>query len=520
MGNQPTRRAVLHGGAAGTVALCLPRVLTGCATTRQALAPAAPEPAANPFMARFGVDEPVLQRVLGAAMARGGDFADLYFQYTVSRGFGLEDGIVNVAWTRIDLGAGVRVVAGDQTGYAYTEDLTEDALQRAAATSAAIATSGAVVPPQGFVPQPAADHYPVRLPFGDVDAADKVVLLEQLDRRARAKDPRIVKASVSYDDSESWVLIATSDGRIATDYRPMAYASMVCTAEAGEERQSNFANMSARQGFEFFDTGRMDRLADLAVDRTVTLFDAVRPPGGELPVVLAPGSSGILLHEAIGHGLEADFNRKEISIFSSMVGQKVAEADVTIVDDATNLGIRGSLNVDDEGSPTQCTTLVEDGVLRGYLHDRISATHYGLAPTGNGRRQSFRHVPLPRMRNTYMRPGPFPAEEIIASVDRGIYAETFTNGQVQIGAGDFTFYIKTGYLIEGGKITTPIKDTNIIGNGPDVLAKVEMVGEDLALAEGGWTCGKGGQGVPVSQGLPTVKVSSIVVGGETGGDDA
>ena len=515
MRRRPTRRSVLKGGAAGTVALCLPGVLAGRPHSAHALSePAVEPPGPNPFTVRFGVDEAILARVLGVAMGRGGDFADLFFEHTLTRGFGLEDGIVNVAWTRVDLGVGVRVVVGDQTGYAYTEDLTEVAMRGAAATAAAIADSGAAAPPEAFDYPHFPHHYPVYTPFSGVDAADKVVILEQLDRRAHARDPRIVKASVSYDDSESWVMIADSDGRIATDYRPMAYASMVCTAESGDGRQSNFANMSARQGFEFFSGERMDRMADLAVDRTVILFDAVRPPGGELPVVLAPGSSGILLHEAIGHGLEADFNRKEISIFSSMVGQKVAEPIVSVVDDATNPGVRGSLNVDDEGNRTECTTLVEDGVLTGYLHDRISAAHYGVAPTGNGRRQSFRHVPQPRMRNTYMLPGPHTAEEIIASVDRGIYAETFTNGQVQIGAGDFTFYIKTGYLIEGGKIAAPIKDTNIIGNGPEVLARVEMVGDDLALAEGGWTCGKGGQGVPVSQGLPTVKVSSIVVGGE------
>jgi len=503
------------------VALCVPGALATVAQSAHARSePAVEPPGPNPFLTRFGVDATILGRVLGVAMGRGGDFADLYFQHTLSRGFALEDGIVNGGWTQIDLGVGVRVVVGDQTGYAYTEDLSEEAMRGAANTAAAIASSGAVVPPEVFRYPHFPRYYPVAARFSEVDAADKVVILEQLDRRARARDPRIVKASASYDDSESWVMIADSDGRIATDYRPMAYASMVCTAEVGEERQTNFANMSARQGFEFYSKERMDRMADLAVDRTVTLFDAVRPPGGELPVVLAPGSSGILLHEAIGHGLEADFNRKEVSIFSSLVGEKVAEPIVNVVDDATNAGSRGSLNVDDEGNATECTTLVEDGVLKGYLHDRISAAHYGVAPTGNGRRQSFRHMPLPRMRNTYMLPGPHTPDEIIASVDRGIYAETFTNGQVQIGAGDFTFYIKTGYLIDAGEITAPIKDTNIIGNGPDVLAKVVMVGDDLKLAEGGWTCGKGGQGVPVSQGQPTVKVSSIVVGGETGGSDA
>ncbi len=515
MTTRPTRRRVLQGGAVGAVALTLPRFLGGCATTQQAMAPAAPEPTANPFMARFGVDDAMLQRVLGVALSRGGDHADLFFEHKLTRGFALEDGMVNTAWSDVDLGVGIRVLVGDQTGYAYTEELTEEAMRGAASTASAIAAAGAAVPPQGFALQSAADHYPVELTFGEAGAADKVALVEDLDARIRARDPRVIKASVSYDDSESWVMVVDSRGRFATDYRPMAYLAASVTAEANGERQSNYANMSGRQGFEFYGEERIERLATQAVERTVGLFDAVRPPGGELPLVLAPGSSGILLHEAIGHGLEADFNRKEISIFSSMVGKKVAEPFVSIVDDATIASARGSLNVDDEGEATENTVLVENGILRGYLHDRISAAHYGIAPTGNGRRQSFRHVPQPRMRNTYMLDGPHTAGEIIASVDRGVYAETFTNGQVQIGAGDFTFYIKTGYLIEGGEIAAPIKDTNIIGNGPDVLAKMTMVADDLALSEGGWTCGKGGQGVPVSQGLPTTKVSSIVVGGET-----
>ena len=514
MTTRPTRRRVLQGGAAGAVALTLPSFLGGCATTRAAVTAVDPEPPANPFLAHFGVDEALIQRILGVAMSRGGDHADLFFEHKLTRGFALEDGMVNGAWSNVDLGVGVRVLVGDQTGYAYTEELTEEAMKGAASTASAIAAAGAVAPPQSFALQQSADHYPVEVTFGDAGAADKVALLERLDGLVRQGDPRVVKASLNYDDKESWILVADSSGRLSIDYRPMAYLSAVVTAESNGERQSNFANMSGRKGFEFFDDDRITRLSRQAVERTVGLFDAVRPPAGELPLVLAPGSSGILLHEAIGHGLEADFNRKQISIFSSMVGQKVAEPFVSIVDDATVAGARGSLNVDDEGNATENTMLVENGILRGYLHDRISADHYGIAPTGNGRRQSFRHVPQPRMRNTYMLDGPHTADEIIASVDRGVYAETFTNGQVQIGAGDFTFYIKTGYLIEGGKLAAPIKDANIIGNGPDVLAKMTMVGDDLALAEGGWTCGKGGQGVPVSQGLPTTKVSSIVVGGE------
>ena len=271
--------------------------------------------------------------------------------------------------------------------------------------------------------------------------------------------------------------------------------------------------MAGRAGFEFYTADRLDRLVRQAIDRTTILFEAGPPPAGELPVVLAAGSSGILLHEAIGHGMEADFNRKGTSIYADKLGKPVARPFVNIVDDATLAGARGAINVDDEGNEAGRTVLVRDGVLTSYLHDAISARHYGVAPTGNGRRESYRHPPLPRMRSTYMLPGPHAKDEIIRSVKRGIYCVNFSNGQVNIGAGDFTFYVKNGWLIEDGKLTRPVKDVNIIGNGPKALEQVDMVSDDLAIDEGGWTCGKDGQSVPVSQGLPTVKVSSITVGG-------
>jgi TldD protein len=289
--------------------------------------------------------------------------------------------------------------------------------------------------------------------------------------------------------------------------------SVNCTAEKGGQRESNGFNTAGRQGFEFYTDSRIENLVDEAVARTQFLFGAKTAPAGSLPVVLAAGSSGILLHEAIGHGMEADFNRKNISVYSDKLGKSIAPNDVTIVDDGTQAQARGSINIDDEGKDGQRTVLVENGVLRSYMHDKISAQHYGVEPTGNGRRQSFRHAPLPRMRNTYMMPGPHDPDEIIKSVKRGVYAQTFTNGQVMIGAGDFTFYIKTGFLIEDGKLTQPIKDTNIIGNGPDVLQKTDMVGNDFKFDEGGWVCGKDGQSVPVSLGMPTVRVSEITIGG-------
>jgi TldD protein len=293
----------------------------------------------------------------------------------------------------------------------------------------------------------------------------------------------------------------------------MGAISVSVTAEQNGKREQNYFDLSGRRGIEFFTPENINRLAKEPVIRTVALFDAVKPEAGEMEVILAAGSSGILLHEAIGHGMEADFNRKNISIFADKIDKPVAESFVNIVDDATNPNIRGSINVDDEGNSTGKTFLVENGILRSYLHDRISAQHYNVTPTGNGRRESFRSVPQPRMRNTYMLPGPHKKEEIIASVKKGIFAETFTNGQVFIGAGDFTFYVKSGFLIEDGKITKPIKDINIIGNGPKVLKDIVMVADDFQMAEGGWTCGKNGQSAPVSMGLPTVKVSKITVGG-------
>jgi TldD protein len=287
-----------------------------------------------------------------------------------------------------------------------------------------------------------------------------------------------------------------------------------CMAEQNGRRESNGYNVSGRRGLDFYSTDLVGRVVREVVARTTVLFDAVPAPTGEMPVVLAAGSSGILLHEAIGHGMEADFNRKGTSIYADKIGKSVAKPFVTIVDDATPEHARGALNVDDEGNPAGVTTLVDKGIMTTYLHDSISAKHYGLKPTGNGRRESYQYAPMPRMRATYMLPGPHDQDEIVASVKQGIYCKGFSNGQVQIGAGDFTFYVKNGFLIENGKLTRPIKDVNIIGNGPRVLEKIDMVGKDLVIDEGGWTCGKNGQSVPVSQGIPTVRVASITVGGQ------
>ncbi len=464
---------------------------------------------------QFGIDGDTIREVLAEATARGADDADLYFEHTTSTAVGLSDGAVNRAHTMIDLGVGIRVVVDDQVGYAYTEDLSLRSMKRVARTAAAIAHHGGrpvpAIADQPMRGQP--NHYPVDRHWSDVDLSVRVPMVRRWETRAVQADPRIRKVSVSLGDADKHVLIARADGTISVDYRPMTRAHVSCTAVDGELRESGTYNVASRGDLSYYDDARQDRLVDRAVERALRALDAGSPPAGEMAVVMAPGSSGILLHEAIGHGMEADFNRKNISIYASKMGKRIAPADVTVIDDATLPGARGSLNVDDEASETERTVLVQDGILKSYLHDRISARHYGVPSTGSGRRESFRHPVLPRMRATYMEPGPMDPADIIASVDRGLYCDIFANGAVQIGAGDFSFFVRHGYLIEDGKLTKPVKDVNLIGNGPDVLAAIEMVGNDLEIDEGGWTCGKDGQGVPVSQGMPTVKVGKLSVGG-------
>jgi len=465
------------------------------------------------YYAHFGVDEKIINDVMAEALSRGGDYCDLFFQHNIGNYIGLEDKAVNRAYSDVAFGVGIRVLKGDQTGYSYTEELTPNAMKLAAKTAANIADSGKTVPPVEFKLRETPNYYPIETPWEEIGIDKKIPYLQVINDKVFAEDKRIIKSNIWFINETSYILEANSDGVIACDYQPMGQIAVTCNAEQDGKREENYFDLSGRRGIEFFTPDNVDLLAKEAVRRTVALFEAVKPEAGEMPVVLAAGSSGILLHEAIGHGMEADFNRKNISIFSDKIDKKVAESFVSIVDDGTNLNIRGSINVDDEGNLTGKTYLVENGILKSYLHDRISAKHYNVKPTGNGRRQSFRFSPQPRMRNTYMLPGPHTKAEVIGSVKKGIYAEAFTNGQVFIGAGDFTFYVKSGFLIEDGKLTKPIKDVNIIGNGPKVLADIVMVADDMKMAEGGWTCGKNGQGVPVSMGLPTVKVSKITVGG-------
>ncbi len=509
------RRDFLGQVAAGSAVLTMPGFLGGCGV-QPATRIAAPMPE-NPFMDWFGVDQATVSRVMAELTANGADAADLYFQHTRTNFLQLEDGIVSNANSGIEQGVGLRVVIGEQTGYAFTEDLSLSSMLGAARTASAIATRGAAVSPQAFDPAAMGGLYRTAVPWTDVGIDRKLPLLKFIEARARSLDPAVDRVSVYWNDADERVMIATLDGRLVMDHRPMTRVTVTVNAKKGDEVQSGYSNIAAREEFSWYSEERLGTMVQEAVDRTLILFEARRPPAGEMPVILASGASGILLHEAIGHGMEADFNRKGTSIYSDMIGKEVAAPFVTVVDQATIPRERGALNYDDEGNPAGRTVLVENGILKSYLHDTISARQYGLAPTGSGRRQSYRFAPMPRMSCTFMEDGPHNRDEIIAAVDHGIICETYTNGQVQIGAGDYTFYVKNGWLVEKGRITAPIKDVNIIGNGPDSLRNITMVANDARLDTGGWTCGKNGQSVPVSQGIPTVLVSKMTVGGENVG---
>jgi len=508
------RREFMGVAAAGAAAgLALPACKGPLPAPRTG--PGAPAP-----LDAFGVSEATVRKVIARALAGGGEYCDLYFQRSRANTLGLEDHAVNRGYSTQEVGVGVRVVRGLETGYAFTETLEEGSMLEAAGVAAAVASSGSGgEAPRAFAVGRLPAYYPVKVPWPEVSTGKKVKLLMGLHDRVARRDKRIKKVNIHYRDEDAQVLVVDSEGRVALDQQPMVVCYVSCLAEQGGKRESNYFALAARDDIGYLTEERLERAAREAARRTLVLFEAVPGPVGELPVVLAPGSSGILLHEAIGHGMEADFARKKITIYSDRIGKKIAPEFVTIVDDGTNLHKRGSINVDDEGNTTQRTVLVDKGILRTFLHDRISARHFKVEPTGSGRRESFRHMPIPRMRNTYMLAGPHGREEIIGSVKRGIYAEHFTNGQVMIGAGDFTFYVKNGRMIEDGKLGRPIKDVNIIGNGPKVLERVTMVGADPELDDGGWTCGKRGQRVPVGLGLPTVKVAGITVGGteEKGG---
>jgi TldD protein len=466
------------------------------------------------MLSHFGVTENDLRKVITIALEKGGDYADLFFEHTLRNNIGLQDGAVNRAGSDIQYGVGIRVVAGDQTGYAYVENVSLKEMLNAARTASRIASGSAKTPPVKIDAQTFKNYYPVVNSWEDVNIQAKMPYLQKLNDRMFALDSRVTKVNASINDSSSYILYYNSEGLICHDYRPMAIVSGQCIMQDGSKIENNSSSRAGRRDFNFLSDALIEEIAQEAVSNTSILFDAVKPKGGEMPVVMAAGGSGILLHEAIGHAFEADFNRKNISIFSDKLNQKICDEHINVVDEGLIEGDRGSINFDDEGVASQKTYIVKDGVLNSYLHDRISAKFYGIEPTGNGRRESFKHIPIPRMRITYMENGNYSEADIIANVKRGVYLDKFTNGQVQIGAGDFTFFVKNGYLIENGKLTQPIKDINVIGNGPKALADITMVANNLKIDGGAWTCGKDGQGAPVAQGLPSVLVKQLTVGGE------
>jgi TldD protein len=468
------------------------------------------------YMDHFEVTPDLLQKVIKASMDKGADYADLFFEHSLNNTCVLEDGKVNMAHSNVSFGVGIRVLKGDQTGFAYSETVNPESMLRAARTAANIADSSpgsASVGIDEYVPP---NYYPVVDSWESTSIKNKIPFLMRMNEKIFAGDKRVTKVNAYLIDSTSYVLFFNSEGRLTWDYRPLGTLVGVCVMEDKGRIENSNVSRSFRKGFEFITDDLVDQLSEEVVGRTAKLFEATKPKAGEMEVILAAGESGILLHEAMGHAFEADFNRKNTSIFSDKMGKKVAEDFITIIDDGTIPGNRGALGVDDEGNLTEKTVLVGDGVLSSYLHDRISADYYKVKPTGNGRRQDFRNIPLPRMRSTYMESGPHKKEEIIASTRNGIYVDNFSNGQVNIGPGDFTFFVKFGYLVENGKLTRPIKDVNIIGNGPQALADIVMVADDKKMSDGSWTCGKNGQRVPVTMGIPTVKVRKLTVGGING----
>ena len=466
------------------------------------------------YSTELGVDEAGAEAVLSSALGRGGSFAELYFEHKRSGSLSYEDQQVKSTQASLSQGVGIRVVEGDAIGYAYTEDLSLEAMRRAAETAAQIAHGGeeteAVDLTAASYP---ADRYAIASPSTSTPLADKVELLRRADQAARAWHPSIARVDASMVDEEKRVLIVRSDGRLVADYQPLLRFNVSCLSELDGERRNARWGGGGRMGMAYFDDHSPESLAEEAARQAVLQQEAREAPAGTFPVVLAAGDSGILLHEAVGHGLEADFNRKGTSNYSNRIGQPVASELVTVIDDATLDRSRGSVNVDDEGEPAGRNLLIEDGELAAYMQDRISSDHFSVAPSGNGRRQSFRHAPMPRMTNTYMTAGQDDPEDLLRRVEYGIYCKAFSGGQVNITNGDFVFSVTEGYLIENGQVTAPIRDVNLIGNGPDVLSKVTGVGHDLEMSDGRWTCGKSGQSVPVGVGIPTVLVSGITVGG-------
>ncbi|MFS8071093.1 MAG: TldD/PmbA family protein [Byssovorax sp.] len=482
---------------------------------------AAQAPLANDSLSRApfapggdrAIDAAICERLLAVALSKGGEYADLFFEYRAGGSFSYDEGILKAASRGVSVGVGVRVQRGDATGYAYTEDLSWESMKRAAETAAQIAVGGGGTQKIELRGRAIPRRYELGELSLDVPGAAKRALLERASVAALAYDSHIIKAEASFSEEVREILVTTSDGTMLHDVQPMLRFGVRAVAERDGKRQDGSSGGGGRMTMGYFDDKSPEHHAREAARQAVLMLDAREAPAGEMNVVLGPGDSGILLHEAVGHGLEADFNRKGTSNYAGQVGKPVASELCTVVDDATLLQSRGTINIDDEGNEPSRSVLIENGKLVGYMHDRHSAKHYKLTPTGNGRRESFGSAPLPRMTNTILLAGPHEPEEMLKSVKKGIFARKFGGGQVDISNGDFVFSLTESYLIEDGKITAPLKGVNLIGNGPDVLRKVTMLGNDVQVSDGIWTCGKDGQSVPVGVGCPSIKIDRITVGG-------
>jgi len=467
------------------------------------------------FARKFGLTERDLESYLSEALSRGGDYADVYFEYLATTMIQLDESIVKSATQGVTLGVGVRVISGERTGYAYCDDLSPDRIRHAARVAACIADAPAKVDKTGFTESDKRNLYPVLTLPSDSPITDRLKLVRRADEAARSYDSRVFQVQATYADTLKHVLVATSDGALSFDRQPMARMNVSALAREGNGvPQRGYAGGGGRVGLDFFHNEKTpEQFAIEAARQAILQLNAVDTPAGEQTVVLGPGWPGVLLHEAVGHGLEADFNRKQVSAFSNRVGQQVASPLVTVIDDGTMNSRRGSLNVDDEGAVTQRNVLIENGILRGYLQDKLSSRILRSSATGNGRRESYQHIPMPRMTNTFMLAGESSPDEIIQSVKKGIYCVNFGGGQVDITNGNFVFSATESYLIEDGKIGRPVKGATLIGNGPESMKHVSMVGNDLKLDEGIGICGKEGQSVPVGVGIPTVRIDKMTVGG-------
>ena len=466
------------------------------------------------LLAPSGLDEDDLHKASAVSLGGGIDAADLYFQSTMREAWSLDDGIVKDASFSIERGVGARAISGDKCGFAYSDDIESQALLEAAQVARNIARSGGPQQLPAWQVKTGHSLYSAESPLNVLDENQKMALLQQADAAARAQDTRVKQVMVSLVGTHDTVLVALSDGTLAADVRPLVRFNINVIVEQNGRREQGSMGGGGRYDYQqFVANDCAQHFAQEAVRQALVNLEAKDAPAGNMTVVLGPGWPGVLLHEAIGHGLEGDFNRKQTSAFSGRIGERVASPGVTVVDDGTLQQRRGSLNIDDEGVPTQCTTLIEDGILKAYMHDRLNARLSKTASTGNGRRESYAHLPMPRMTNTYMLAGQHQPEEIIASVDKGFYAVNFGGGQVDITSGKFVFSASEAYMIENGKITYPVKGATLIGDGPDVLTRVSMIGNDLELDSGIGTCGKEGQSVPVGVGQPTLRVDGITVGG-------